>query len=457
MVAKMIEFRLTLAIAAGLCLFGAGAASASQVAQYPATASGPSQFREDPSVALARHLRTLAVAPQSLDALIGAGNAALELGDAESAISFFGRAEEVAPRDGRAKAGIGSGFILLEQPRSALKFFDDAVDLGVPESAVARDRGLAYDLRGDPRRAQKDYALVLARGEDLETRRRMALSLAISGDRPGALAMLEDQLQRQDRVAWRTRAFVLALTGDADEATHAMQAVMPAQAAMMRPFFARLPQLNPEQRALAVHFGHFPGEGRAAEASDGVQFASLSPEPTQAGRPDASQSALGRAAPAPVSTAPHRTAVAKTPTKPAPAIRFADVAAAIEALPGADEGDAPVEVKTKAKPAKAAAKAAPKPVDPKLTFPKRHWAQIAVAEKSELRKEYKRLKGKAPKLFADKSSWTVPMGSTNRLLVGPFESESEARSFVNALAKESLESFSWTSPAGQEIDKLPTK
>ncbi len=315
------------------------------------------------------------------------------------------------------------------------------------ESLIARDRGLAYDLRGDPRRAQKDYALVLARGEDLETRRRMALSLAISGDRPGALAMLEDQLQRQDRVAWRTRAFVLALTGDADEATHAMQAVMPAQAAMMRPFFARLPQLNPEQRALAVHFGHFPGEGRAAEESEGVQFASLSPEPTQAGRPDASQSALGRTAPAPISATP---TAAKTPAKPAPSkIRFADVAAAIEALPGADEGDAaPVEAKAKAKPVKAAVKPA---------FPKRHWAQIAVAEKPELRKEYKRLKGKAPKLFADKSSWTVPMGSTNRLLVGPFESESEARAFVNALAKESLESFSWTSPAGQEIDKLPAK
>ena len=441
MVAKMIEARLSLAIAAGLCLFGAGAASASQVAQYPVTASGPSQFREDPSTALARHLRTLAAAPQSLDALIGAGNAALELGDAESAISFFGRAEEVAPRDGRAKAGIGSGFILLEQPRSALKFFDDAVDLGVPESLIARDRGLAYDLRGDPRRAQKDYALVLARGEDLEARRRMALSLAISGDRPGALAMLEDQLQRQDKVAWRTRAFVLALTGDAEEATHAMQAVMPAQAAMMRPFFARLPQLNPEQRALAVHFGHFPGEGRAAEGGDDVRFASLSPAPTQAGRPDAGQAALGR------------TPAARPAT---PRIRFADVAAAVEALPGADESAAtPVAAKTK--PAKAAAKAAPKPVDPKLEFPRRHWAQIAVAGKSELRKEYKRLKGKAPKLFADKSSWTVPMGSTNRLLVGPFESEGEARAFVNALAKESLESFSWTSPAGQEIDKLPAK
>lgn len=445
MVAKMIEFRLNLTIAASLCLLGAGAAPAAQVAQYPATASGPAQFREDPSAALARHLRTLAVAPQSLDALIGAGNAALELGDAESAISFFGRAEEVAPRDGRAKAGIGSGFILLEQPRSALKFFDDAVDLGVDESVVARDRGLAYDLRGDPRRAQKDYALVLARGEDLETRRRMALSLAISGDRPGALAMLEDQLQRQDKVAWRTRAFVLALTGEAEEATHAMQAVMPAQAAMMRPFFARLPQLNPEQRALAVHFGHFPGEGRAAEGSDGVQFASLNPEPTQAGRPDAGQSALGRATPTPASATPRPTAAAKIPAKSAPAIRFADVAAAIEALPGAEEPVAQPE-KAKAKPAVA-----------KPAAPKRHWAQIAVAEKSDLRKEYKRLKGRAPKLFADKSSWTVPMGSTNRLLVGPFESESEARGFVNALAKESLESFSWTSPAGQEIEKLSAK
>ena len=42
-------------------------------------------------------------------------------------------------------------------------------------------------MTGDPRRAQQDYALVLRRRDDPEVRRRLALSLAISGQREEAL------------------------------------------------------------------------------------------------------------------------------------------------------------------------------------------------------------------------------------------------------------------------------
>ena len=139
--------------------------------------------------ALSRNLRTLADSPRSLPALMGAGQAALELGDPRAALTFFARAEEVAPRDGRIKMWMGSALVQLEQPRAALKFFKDATDLGVAEADVARDRGLAYDISGDPRRAQRDYRLALQNRRDDEVTRRLALSLAITVTVPQATGL----------------------------------------------------------------------------------------------------------------------------------------------------------------------------------------------------------------------------------------------------------------------------
>jgi Flp pilus assembly protein TadD len=261
--------------------------------------------------ALARNLRLLSQDPKSLIALMGAGRASLEGGDAQAALTFFARAEEVAPRDGRIKMWIGSALVQLEQPRPALKFFDEAMALGVSESDVAGDRGLVYDMLGDPRRAQQDYQLALRHGADSEVTRRLALSYGISGDRERALQLLEDQLLVRDPAAARTRALVLALTGDTEGADRAAQAAMPgAQAQAMAPFLARLPTLSLADRALAVHFGHFPGSGPPAVTGvDANVYAALTPI-TNAGAPDATRPALGSRtvapAPAPVSTAPRR-------------------------------------------------------------------------------------------------------------------------------------------------------
>jgi Flp pilus assembly protein TadD len=78
-------------------------------------------FAETPSQALSRHLKSLAANPQSLASLMGAGQAALSLGDAQAALTFFGRAEEIAPRDGRIKMWMGSALVQLQQPQGALK------------------------------------------------------------------------------------------------------------------------------------------------------------------------------------------------------------------------------------------------------------------------------------------------------------------------------------------------
>lgn len=732
----------------GLVLLASGAALG-LTGPAAAQTGYPMAYREDPGSALSRHLKTLADSPRSLSALTGAAKAALELGDSQAALTFYARAEEIAPRDGRIKAGIGSAFLAMEQPDNALRFFEEARGLGAPEGEYAADRGLAYDLLGNPAQAQRDYLVAMRTHDTDELRRRLALSKAITGDRAGALSLIEPQLRRQDRAAWRVRAFVLALTGDAAGATEAVRAVMPQQAAAMQPFLTRLPGLALSQRAMAVHLGVFPGDGYGMAATPPT-YAGAAPSPpyaavTNAGRPSASAPALGsvspysaaqrpastpaqsrpatslpanqyaratapaapaqapssssvqsrapgrpasgpislardharpqvpasnsqapqpdvagpprntgsaaqdrasgiysrgavaarrpattpvlgstaagsaagqrmaalnvrqavpgrvvptappapvpqkpafaapaavrtqavqgppspagasqipptvQAAPPPVTISPPTapaailspapivsgaasapasgpapapaptTAVTQsspavplgastapvagstaaslgvrpaTPPAPVPAAApaassappaastspvparapivsgsLASVAATIRSLdldaaPSAasaakpaekvaSQGKAP-ETRPASRPV-ALAKAEPEKARPAAKAeaakaPSRHWVQIAgSADKSGLRGEFARLKAKAPKLLGDKSAWTAPLRFTNRLLVGPFKSEGEAQDFVNELAKAELTAFSWTSPSGQEVEKVSGK
>ncbi|MEA3035565.1 MAG: hypothetical protein QOH04_1330 [Sphingomonadales bacterium] len=527
---------------------------------------------------LSRNLHELADNPRSLSALTGAGKAALDAGDAQAALTFFARAEDVAPRDGRVKKWIGATLLQLEQPRAAMKFFKDAVDLGLAEADVARERGLAWDLVGEPRRAQRDYRLALGRGRDAEVSRRLALSLAISGEREAALRLLDDPSLSGDRATERTRALVLALVGDTAGAGRAVQASMPGPAGeAMMPFLARLPQLSYAERALAVYLGHFPGDGRVLSqpvyAASRYTPPASRPAPTEAGRPDEGIPSLARmvaaapaqddaprrrpgetqlagAAPAmpiarpapapsrrsagpsitewswsrgsydpprrqtvtpkpaatppkavqppaerPVEPAPVEIARADPPSsataeerrpqpepevappvqvqtwslapavsKPPPAAapprraetrassRLADLAATIDALP--DPVRAASAHAAAAKKPEKRAEARPK-VEPQ---PSRSWVQIAVApERSSLPHEFARLKAKAPKLFAARAAWTAPMGNTNRLLVGPFDTPKEAQVFVRDLAKADLGAFAWTSDEGEKVQKLAGK
>ena len=143
-------------LAAGTIFTSSGAALA-QAPAYPAGAVVQPVPSPDDGAELRGHLTALAANPRNLSALVGAGRAAVDVGDGHAALGFFARAEEIAPQDARVKAGMASAFVLLEQPQAAIRFFADAVRLGAPELEVARDRGLAYDMLGDPRRAQQDY------------------------------------------------------------------------------------------------------------------------------------------------------------------------------------------------------------------------------------------------------------------------------------------------------------
>ena len=201
--------RPALAGIAALAAFLATPALA-QVRPYP----GIPMYAETPSAALARNVRMLGDSPRSFEALIGAGRAALALGDTQAAVGFFGRAEEVNPRHPAPKAGTGAALVAMEQPNEALGYFAEAVRLGANQASIGADRGLAYDLTGEPARAQADYRAALFGQDRDEARRRLALSLAMGKDRAGALAALAPLMGRRDPATERVRAFVLALVGD---------------------------------------------------------------------------------------------------------------------------------------------------------------------------------------------------------------------------------------------------
>lgn len=265
----------------------ASLAPAPAVAQYiggnapppPAAPVGP----ESPSAALARNVRILAGSPRDFGALMGAGRAAIELGDYDAAAGFFGRADEVRPSAPEPKIGMGAIAVQTGDTSSAMAWFSRAQALGAGATQMGADRGLAHDLLGEQGAAQTDYRAALGGVEADEARRRLALSLAISGRSTEALKTLEPLLLRRDAAAQRTRAFVLALGGNRAAADSAIEAAMPGSSRQIDRFFALLPSLSPTQKAAAVHLGQFPEpsliDRASATPTTVIQVASAPPPP----------------------------------------------------------------------------------------------------------------------------------------------------------------------------------
>ena len=284
----MRKFRF---LASALAVTGTLAISGPVAAQYSAQPAGqPYQPQMAPTPtpdadALADAMRRLASDPRDVTALITAGELSLKVGDASGAAALFKRAEQVDPMNGRIKAGMARILVTQERPGEALRYFDQAVGYGLDPRSFAGDRGLAYDLIGQQERAQRDYRLALkgagSDGSGDEVHRRYALSLAISGNQLGAFEQLEPLTRRNDRAAWRARAFVLAMTGDVPGANRIAQAMMPpAMAGALAPFFTRLPTLAPTDKAFAVHFGEVtPTPQRLADARLTPVLVALGPDP----------------------------------------------------------------------------------------------------------------------------------------------------------------------------------
>ena len=71
--------------------------------------------------------------------------------------------------------------------------------------------------------------------------------------------------------------------------------------------------------------------------------------------------------------------------------------------------------------------------------------------------QFRRLKNRNRELFEGISGYVAETPDRSRLLIGPFKSTSDADIFVEDLESVRVDAFSWTSPPGQLIRKLPTE
>ncbi len=231
----MIRFLLPAALAGLLALSGAADAQPLPNSDVLADADRlAGQAREESGrgrhdAALSLYIRAIAEEPNDPRIITAAGEEALAIGDIDAAFGFLGRAVTLDPRSPRARAGYGRALVLSARPKDALTLFDQSVRLGLNETEIAADRGLARDLLGETRRAQRDYRLALTAYPGNTTLiERLGLSLAISGDRDAAIALVKPLTTRPESGnAYRTLAFIHALTGDLPTARRLALANMP--------------------------------------------------------------------------------------------------------------------------------------------------------------------------------------------------------------------------------------
>jgi Flp pilus assembly protein TadD len=384
----------------------------------PAYTTGFAQS-ESPSAALARHVRTLASHPKDFGALIGAGKAALAIGDTQAAAGFFARADEVNPRSPLPQAGMGAVSVANGEPQAAMPYFTRAARLGAMPSQIGCDRGLAYDLLGQQNQAQADYRTALNGPDADEARRRLALSLAISGDKDDAIQALAPLSAKGDAATGRIRAFVLALTGDPNGAMRAADAAMPGSWASVGPFLQRLAGLRPAQKAAAVNLGIFPNAD--------VSLASAN-VPNYSGSTVLTLDANGDpivGTPTPARAQPPRSVFAS------PVVQTAYAA--------------PVRKRHVEQPA-------PTQSRPKI------WLQLASGSNAAaLPDEFHRLKTRNRDLFEGISGYVAKGPDRARLVIGPFRGESDAHIFREDLESVGIDAFSWTNSESDKIVPLGTQ
>ncbi|MEJ6009517.1 tetratricopeptide repeat protein [Novosphingobium aquae] len=509
------------------------------------------------SQALNSALSRLGRNPKDVVALIDAGNAALAMGDVDAAVGFFANADSIQPNSPRVRAGLAAALVQNGNPYDAIPLFTEAEGAGGMDPRLNADRGLAYDLVGDNATAQKYYRLALAASPSDEVKRRLALSLAIAGNRTGMEEVLMPLLQKADKPAYRTRAFALAILGKPDEAVTIAYQSMPQDLAVgISPYLRYMPRLTKAQQAAAATFGHFPRaadigrddprvlrysppvhvataeatlvpagkplgkpemgteKGRDEKAKKSTQLAvartaSAVPVPQRAALPDFKPAREETVAPLQVKppvvtqfeTPPARQVALVTPppAKPQalPAAQVTPPATGPALIPAVSPTPATVQAATiaatpKPTPAPTIAAAPPKPrffdafgdlgaptaaavpasgavdirkiaaakpkIETKITkpsHPSRIWIQVGVGRgKGPMQSDWKSLVKDVPELLRGKSASITDWGKTNRLLTGPFETESAAKALLAKLKKQKIDAFVWTSPAGQVVDPL---
>lgn len=490
---------LRTAIAAALCcgVFVPAAAQDSTSREVVQPLPSPEVQR------LNRALLELARQPRRVNALLEAADASLAVDDLDAAAGFYGQAADIEPDDPRVKLGLARVYLRSGMPLEAMPLLNAALTAGASPRDVLSDQALAFDLVGDQASAQAAYRRAIELNpQDDEARRRLALSHAISGNEAAFQETLAPLLEGRDVAAFRARAFGLAIMGQQERAEGIVNQVMPRDLALrINPYLAYMPRLTATQQAAAANLGIFPRvadigredpriarfarEGAAGSRlqPSGEPFGAapatvvaVAPTPTPAATP-APARARTQSAPAPAPTqaaaqaaaqATSRPQVEATPSAILPAIAVREAAnppartepaSVADAFADLGNGELPVAAGTGGAVNIAAIdiprEVAPEPEPAPPAHPRRIWVQLATGRDTDaLRFDWRRIQRSAPDLLGKFKPHVTPWGQANRLLAGPVASREAARELINALAEKGVETFSYTSPEGTEIQEL---
>jgi hypothetical protein len=328
---------------------------------------------------------------------------------------------------------MGAALTATGDPQGALTYFARAIQYGASVASIGSDRGLAYDLLGNQVAAQADYRAALSGVDRDEARRRLALSLAISGQKALALSTLQPLIQRHDIAAQRVRALVLAVDGDLTGAKSALDITMPGASVRMDPFFRRLPMLTSAQKAAAVNLGIFPEAGVAVASS---------PQSTEdrLASIDAllAQNDPGDGQPAPAAQYAYAQASPAIARPQPPRVQLASIS-----RPVIQRATSPNNSVIQTE------RVASDPAGKKI------WLQLASGDNPDnFPQRFKSIRSKKPSLFNGITGFVAQTGDRSRLLIGPFHTQEDARLFADALQSARIDSFSWTSQPGQVIHSL---
>ncbi len=395
---------------------------------------------EKPIDTLFRNVRILVQRPRDYKALIEAGRAALNTGDAETAAGFFGRAAEVIPTAPAPRAGMGAALAAMGEESPALVEFERAARSGAPLSSFAIDRGLARDLLGQQALAQADYKLALAGPNANEARRRLALSQAISHNPTAAKATLVRLRKRRDAATVLVRAFVAALRGDVTSAGDLLDATMPGMGSGFDPFFRDLSSLSSAEKAAAVHLGIMPSSSLNIASSSRTKVAVVDMSPMPAAR-----------------RLPNRRVPLNadgSQLKPSRTDRLSGIDALLKS---------PVPTPTAAQmnwqhASIRPVRAPPPPAPIAAPARSREWVQLASdTDMNKLASQFTRIAGRLPDLFQGIRPHVSLVGDQTKLLVGPFKDRENGELFIDGLAEARVRGRRWVNPAGQLVSILAAR
>jgi len=446
--------------------------------------------------------------PNAPAAKAGLGAAMAHMGDADGAIFYFNQASRLGAQPMTFALDRGMARDLMGDIAGAQADYRLAISTMASDEARRR---LALSLAiGRDRQGALNSIQPLLNRRDPAAQRTRAFVLALVGDQAGAAQAIEAVMPGN---AARFAPFFRYLPhlSIPEKAAAVHLGIFPENAS------ARVVQAQP-QTQVAARTTPPLGQGGPATASASstgskpvtapsqpVRIAALEPipAPPPAAAPSFSLPTAGAAAspsfslPSATSATPTESNTAPTPAEPdstekdsgTPAL--AAVEAEEERLTGIDKllatiAEAPppppkprIETRSassskasrgakaavekaaekKRRDAKLAAEKKAKEEAAKLGVKGTNWVQLAGgSNQNRMGTEYKRLSGKAGKLLKSRSAYVTEGRDYFRLLVGPFDSKGDAQAFVNKLAKEGVDGFSWTrTPAKIKIEKLSPK